>query len=62
MPAAGNCNGSSLNNFGSNGNYWSSSQNTDNSNNGFNLYFNSDNFNRNNNNRYYGFSVRGVCE
>ena len=46
--------------MGSNGNYWSSSLNTDNPNNAYNLNFNSDNVNRNNNNRYNGFSVRPV--
>ena len=59
-PAAGNGNDSNLNNPGSNGNYWSSSPNSDNSNNAWNLNFNSSNFNRNNNNRYNGQSVRPV--
>ena len=57
-PAAGNGNDSNLNNPGSNGNYWSSTPNSDNSNNAWNLNFNSGNFNRNNNNRYNGQSVR----
>jgi len=57
-PAAGNGNGSNLNNTGSNGNYWSSTPNSDNSNNAWNLNFNSSNFNRNNNNRNNGQSVR----
>ena len=61
-PAAGNGNGSSLNNSGSNGNYWSSTPNSDNSNNAWNLNFNSSNFNANNNNRYNGFPVRPVRE
>ena len=38
-PAAGNGNGSNLNNTGSNGNYWSSTPNSDNSNNAWNLNF-----------------------
>ena len=59
-PAAGNGNDSNLNNPGSNGNYWSSTPNSDNSNNAWNLNFNSSNFNRNNNNRYNGQSVRPV--
>ena len=59
-PAAGNGNSSNLNNTGSNGNYWSSTPNSDNSNNAWNLNFNSSNFNRNNNNRYNGQSVRSV--
>lgn len=53
-------NGSSLNNAGSNGNYWSSTPNS-NANNAYNLNFNSGNHNVNNNNRNYGFSVRPVC-
>ena len=57
-PAAGNGNDSNLNNPGSNGNYWSSTPNSDNSNNAWNLNFNSGNFNRNNNNRNNGFPVR----
>ncbi|MBR5469544.1 MAG: hypothetical protein IKU78_03665 [Paludibacteraceae bacterium] len=60
FPAAGYRNNSDLNNAGSNGNYWSSSLNTNNSDNAYNLNFNSDNVNWNNNNRYYGQSVRGV--
>ena len=61
LPAAGYRNDSSLNNAGSNGNYWSSSLNTSNPNNAYNVNFNSSNVNRNNNNRYYGQSVRPVC-
>ena len=60
--AAGYRNNDNLNNVGSNGNYWSSSLNTDNPNNAYNLYFNSDNVNTNNNNRYNGQSVRPVSE
>jgi hypothetical protein len=51
-----------LNNAGSNGNYWSSSLNTDNPNNAYNVNFNSDNVDWNNNNRYYGLTVRSVCK
>ncbi len=61
LPAAGYRNDSSLNNAGSNGNYWSSSLNESNSNNAYNLNFNSGNVDWNNNNRNNGFSVRGVC-
>lgn len=61
-PAAGYRNGTSLNNDGSNGNYWSSSPNESNTNNAYNLNFHSSNFNLNNNNRYYGQSVRPVTE
>ena len=60
LPAAGLRNDADLNNAGSNGNYWSSSLNTDNPNNAYNVNFNSDNVNRNNNNRYNGQSVRAV--
>ena len=57
MPAAGNRNGVNINNVGSNGNYWSSTEND--SNNAYNLNFNSSNVNiGNNNNRNNGFSVR----
>lgn len=62
LPAAGNLNGTSVNNFGSNGNYWSTTANgTDNA---YNLNFNSNgNWNTaNNNNRYNGLTVRLVCE
>ena len=49
----------SLSNDGTNGYYWSASPN--NTNNGYNLNFNSGNVNpQNNNNRAYGFSVRPV--
>jgi len=59
FPASGNRNGTSLNNRGSNGNYWSSSLNSQT--NGYNLNFNSSNVNpANNNNRFNGFSVRAV--
>ena len=59
FPASGNRNGTSLNNRGSNGNYWSSSLNS--SANGYNMNFNSGGVNpANNNNRFNGFSVRAV--
>ena len=60
LPAAGNRNGSSLNNDGTNGNYWSASLNESNPNNAWNMNFNSDNQNVNNNNRNNGQSVRAV--
>ncbi|MBQ6729825.1 MAG: hypothetical protein IJQ83_06805 [Bacteroidales bacterium] len=56
LPAAGNRNGTSVNNVGSNGNYWSASYN--NSNNAYNVNFNDSNLNPQNNNRYNGFAVR----
>ena len=59
LPAAGNGYGTSLNNLGSNGNYWSSSFLS--SANAYNLNFNSGAINpQNNNNRFNGFSVRAV--
>ncbi|MBQ3468118.1 hypothetical protein IJH19_01065 [Candidatus Saccharibacteria bacterium] len=54
----GNFNSGGWNNVGSNGNYWSSTQN--NSSNGYNLNFNSSNLNTNNNNKNNGRSVRCV--
>ena len=60
LPAAGNRNDSDLNNAGSNGNYWSSTQNPSNTNNAYNLNFNSGNMDWNNNNRNNGQSVRPV--
>ena len=61
VPAAG-YRGESLNNVGSNGNYWTSSPNESNSNNAYNLNFNSGNHNVNNNNRNWGHTVRPVSE
>jgi hypothetical protein len=57
--ASGNGNGSSWNNRGANGNYWSASFNS--ARNARNLNFNSGGVNpQNNNNRYNGFAVRAV--
>ncbi len=61
LPASGYRNGDNLNNHGSNGNYWSSTLNTNDISNAYNLNFNSGNHNVNNNNRYYGHSVRPVA-
>jgi uncharacterized protein (TIGR02145 family) len=59
FPAAGNYDGASLSYSGSIGYYWSSSWYS--SSIGYYLSFNSGNVNpQNNNNRYYGFSVRAV--
>lgn len=57
LPVAGNRNNSNgtLNNVGSNGNYWSS---TIDGTNARNLNFNSSNANMNSNNRANGFTVR----
>ncbi len=58
-PAVGNRNTSgALNNAGTNGNYWSSTQND--SSNAYYMYFNSGNVNTNNNNKTNGRSVRCV--
>lgn len=62
VPAAGYRNGTSSNNVGSNGNYWSSTPNESNTQNAYNLNFNSGNHNRNWNNRNNGQSVRPVSE
>ncbi len=63
VAAAGNRNGTSLNNAGNNGYYWSGSLNENNSNNAWNLNVNDNgNHNMNNNNRKYGQSVRPVKE
>ncbi|QFQ11929.1 hypothetical protein C7Y71_002190 [Pseudoprevotella muciniphila] len=59
LPAAGNRNGTSLNNAGSNAKYWSRTLNADNPNNAYNLNFNSDDVNVNNN-RNNGHTVRPV--
>ena len=55
---SGNVNGTSINNCSSNGNYWSSTAN--NSNNAYNMNFNSSNVNpgTNNNNKYNGRVAR----
>lgn len=61
-PAAGYRNGSSLNNQGENGNYWSSTPNESNTENAYNLNFNSSNHNVDWNNRNNGHTVRPVSE
>jgi len=59
LPAAGNRNGTDVNNVGDNGNYWSSTPNDEN--NAWNVNFNDNNVNPdNNNNRNNGQSVRLV--
>ena len=60
FPAAGSCDSSSVNYVGSEGLYWSASW--DSSSNTWNLYFRSGGQTLGNESRYYGFSVRGVCE
>ncbi len=58
LPAAGNRWNGEFNNVGTNGNYWSSTPNDEN--NAYELNFNSNNANWNNNNRSNGHSVRPV--
>ena len=60
FPAAGYCNDSSVNLVGSHGNYWSASWLS--SSYAWELYFNSGSQGLNSRSRYYGYSVRGVCE
>ena len=62
VPAAGYRNGSSLNNAESNGNYWSSTPNESNTQNAYELNFNSSNHNVDWNNRNNGQAVRPVSE
>lgn len=59
--ATGYCNDTMLNNMNYSGYLWSSSLNSSNSNNSHYLYFDCyGDLNMNNNNRYYGQSIRGV--
>ena len=59
LPAAGNRNGSDVNDAGTNGNYWSSTPNDEN--NAYNVNFNDNDLNTDNNdNRNNGQSVRLV--
>ena len=60
FPAAGSCNGRSVDNVGRHGLYWSSSLNTSNVFSGRSLYSDSGGCYVGNNDRYGGFSVRGV--
>ena len=62
LPAAGDCNGSSLDRAGEGGCYWGSSPYESNSNYAYYLYFNSGNQSVYWLNRYYGLSVRPVSE
>ena len=62
LPAAGYRNNSYLNFAGSYGYYWSSSLSTSSSFSAYLVYFYSDNVFWNYYDRYYGFSVRAVCE
>ena len=60
FPAAGGCNDSSVYDVGSNGYYWSASWYS--SSDAWGLYFDSGGQSLLNYDRYYGYSVRGVCE
>ena len=60
FPAAGNCDNSSVIIVGSLGNYWSASRHS--SFRAWYLYFLSGGQGVDNSYRYYGRSVRGVCE
>ena len=60
FPAAGLCLNSFMVDVGSFGNYWSASWNSSSS--AWELYFYSGSQDLSNNYRYYGYSVRGVCE
>lgn len=62
LPAAGYRGGSSLSDAGSDGYYWSSSLSTDYPNFAYELDFNSDYVDWNDYIRYYGQSVRPVCQ
>ncbi len=61
LPAAGGRSDSSLSDAGAYGIYWSSSLGTSYPLYAFYLYFDSDYYDWNYNNRYYGLSVRPVC-
>ena len=50
-----------VNNLGLNGNFWSSSLYTENAENAWNLGFNPDEQEVNNDNRFNGLPLRGVC-
>ena len=60
IPAAGYCGDGSVYNVGYGGYVWSSSLDTSNPGNAWYLYFYSDNCSMYNDNRSYGWSVRGV--
>ena len=62
LPVAGYRDGSSLYKAGNYGYYWSSSLNTDYPYDAWYVRFNSDHVDRYGNNRYYGYSVRPVCQ
>ena len=62
LPAAGYRIDSELDNAGSDGYYWSSSLSSGNTDRAWHLYFYSGNYYMSNRYRYYGFTVRAVCQ
>lgn len=63
FPAVGNCGDGNVNDVGSYGYYWSSSFSSDGVSYAYRLNFSSGHVSwRNDNNRYYGFAVRGVWD
>ena len=62
LPAAGYRDDGDLYSAGSFGSCWSSSLNTGSTVSAWRLYFDSGNYLMNRNNRYYGFTVRAVCQ
>ena len=60
FPAVGNAENGKVNDVGDYGNYWSASLNDKNVSNAWKLNFKDGNCEVNNNNRYYGYSVRPV--
>ena len=62
LPAAGYRRDSSLKEVGSYGDYWSSSLDSDSPNDAYELYFQSGNVSGYDSDRYFGFSVRPVCQ
>lgn len=62
LPAAGNRNGTSLNNAGSNGNYWGATPNSSNAYYACSLYFYSGSRRVGRSSRFVGFPVRPVTE
>ena len=62
LPAAGYRDGSDLDSAGSGGAYWSRSLYTDDPNHAYGLYFYSGSVYRDYRSRYYGHSVRPVCQ
>lgn len=60
LPAASSCSGSNLDGVGEGGNYWSSSLDTNYPYSAWHLFFDNEEVDMYNDNRYYGFSIRPV--